>query len=136
MKTQVSQQLLNYKKERYGFNQVAVILSSTNLEERIRGGMSMSLTAFVTQTLSRICSPGDPSYGSDFNNLCAALDAQPIEARTFVKLLAGSPTDNCSVLLVDVVEHLILKLSEAFPRTAAGIEHRSDDCSRYLLHID
>jgi hypothetical protein len=109
---------------------VAVILSSTDLEERIRGGMSMSSTAFVTQTLGQICSPGDPSYGSDFNNLCAALNAQPIEARTFVKLLAGSPAVNCSMLLVDVVEHWIHKLSEAFPRTAAGIEHAQIDFDR------
>jgi hypothetical protein len=109
---------------------VAVILSSTNLEERIRGGMSMSLTAFVTQTLSQICSPGDPSYGSDCNNLCAALDAQPIKARTFVKLLAGSPANSCLMLLVGVVEHWILKLSDAFPRTAAGIEHAQIDFDR------
>jgi hypothetical protein len=72
----------------------------------------------------------DPSYGSDFNNLCAALDAQPILARTFVKLLAGSLDDNCSMLLVDVVEHWIPKLSEAFPRTAAGIEHAQIDFGR------
>jgi hypothetical protein len=58
VKTQVSQQLLNYKKERYGFNQVAVILSSTNLEERIRGGMSMSLTAFVTDSRPNLQSRG------------------------------------------------------------------------------
>jgi hypothetical protein len=127
---QISQQLLNYKKERYGFNQVAVILSLTDLEERIHGGMSMSSTAFVTQTLGQICSPGDPSYGSDFNNLCAALDAQQIKGRTFVKLLAGSPANKCLMLLVDIVEHWILKLSKVFPRTAAGIEHAQIDFDR------
>jgi hypothetical protein len=109
---------------------MAVILSSTDLEERNHGGMSMSSTAFVAQTLSQICSPGDPSYGSDFNNLCVALNAQPIKARTFVKLLAGSPAVNCSMLLVDVMEHWIHKLSEAFSRTAAGIEHAQIDFDR------
>jgi hypothetical protein len=130
VKLQVSQKLLNYKKERYGFNQAAVILSSTDLKERIHGAMSMSSMAFVTQTLGQICSPGDPSYGSDFNNLCAALGAQPIVARTFVKLLAGSPDNNCLMLLIDVVGHWIQKLSEAFPRTAAGIQHAQIDFDR------
>ncbi len=58
MKLQVSRQLLNYKKKRYGFNQVAVILSSTDLEERIRGGMSMSLMAFVTDSRPNLQSSG------------------------------------------------------------------------------
>ncbi len=58
------------------------------------------------------------------------MDAQPIKAYTFVKLLAGSPADNCLMLLVDVVEHWILKLSEAFPRTAAWIEHAQIDFDR------
>ncbi len=47
-----------------------------------------------------------------------------------MKLLAGSPAVNCLMLLVDVVENWIHKLSEAFPRTAAGIEHAQIDFDR------
>jgi len=103
-KSHVSRQLLNYKKEHFGFQQVAVIMTTSNLEGRIRDGMQLPSDAFVAQTLARIHSPGNPSYGSDFNNLCDTLSAQPPEARTFVKLLTESPGDICSKLLVDVVE--------------------------------
>jgi hypothetical protein len=60
-KTQVLQQLLNYKREQFGYQQVAVILTSNNLEQRICEGMSMSTTEFVTQALTQIYLPGNPS---------------------------------------------------------------------------
>ncbi len=75
-KTQVSRKLLNYKREWFGFQQVAIILCSSDLEGRIRGGMLVLSDAFMAQTLGRIHSSGNPSYCSDFNNLCAALSAQ------------------------------------------------------------
>ncbi len=117
-KARVSLQLLNYKRERFGFQQVAVIIRTSDLERRIHEGMLLSLDAFVAQTLSQIHSPGNPSYGLDFNNLCAALSAQPAKARTFVKMLAQSPGNTCSKLLVDVVENWIKIMADTFP--AAG----------------
>ncbi len=47
MKTLVLLQLLNYKRERFRFQQVAIILTSNNIEQRICKGMSMSITKFV-----------------------------------------------------------------------------------------
>jgi len=105
-------------------------MTTSNLEGRIRDGMQLPSDAFVAQTLGRIHSPGNPSYGSDFNNLCAALSAQPPEARTFVKLLAESPGDICSKLLVDVVENWIKMMSDTFPKTAAGIQIAQIDFDR------
>ncbi len=58
----------------------------------IREGMLLSSDAFVAQTLSQIHSPGNPSYDSDFNNLCVALSVQPPEVCTFVKFLAETST--------------------------------------------
>lgn len=129
-KSQVSRQLLNYKKERFGFQQVAVIMTTSNLEGRIRDGMQLPSEAFVAQTLSRIHSPGNPSFGSDFNNMCAALCALPAEARNFVKMLAESPDNNCFRLLVEVVENWIKAMADIFPKTAAGIQNAQIDFDR------
>jgi hypothetical protein len=104
-KTQVLWQLLNYKRDRFGFQRVAVILTSNSLKQRICKGMSMSMMEFFTQTLSQIYLPGNPFYGSDFNNICAALSAQPPEPCTFVKLLEESLGANCSKLLMGAVEY-------------------------------
>ena len=86
--------------------------------------------AFVAQTLSQIHSPGNPSYGSDFNNLCAALSVQLPEVRTFVKLLAESPGNTCSKLLVNVVESWIKLMLENSPKSAAGIQNAQIDFNR------
>ena len=111
LKAQVSWQLLNYKRERFGFQQVAVIICSSDLDGRIREEMLLSSGAFVAQTLSQIHSSGNPSYGSDFNNLCAALSVQPPKVHTFVKFLAESPGNTCLKLLMDVVESWINSLT-------------------------
>jgi hypothetical protein len=67
--------------------------------------MLLSLDAFVAQTLSQIHSPGNPFFGLDFYNLCAALSVQPPKACTFVKMLAESPGNTCLKLLVDIIEN-------------------------------
>jgi hypothetical protein len=45
-------------------------------------------------------------------------------ACTFVKLLAESPRNTCSKLLVDVVENWIKIMADTFPKTAAGYKMR------------
>ncbi len=97
-------------------------MTTSNLEGRIRDGMQLPSDAFVAQTLRRIHSPGNPSLGLDFNNMCVALCALPAEARSFVKMLAESPDNNCFRLLVDVVENWIKAMADIFPKTAAGIQ--------------
>ncbi len=54
VKTQVLCQLLNYKKEMFGFQQVAIFLSASSileLEQTVCKVMSMTTPEFVTQTL-------------------------------------------------------------------------------------
>jgi hypothetical protein len=129
-KVQISWQLLNYKREQFRFQQVAVIICTSDLEGRICEGMLLSSDAFVAQTLSRIHSPGNPSYGLDFNNLCAAFSAQLPKARTFIRILAESPGNTCSKLHVGVVENWIKIVGDTFPKTAAGIQHAQIDFAR------
>jgi hypothetical protein len=102
-KAQVLLQLLNYKREQFGFQQVAAIIRTSDLEGRICEGMVLSLDTIVAQTLNQIHSPGNTSYGLNFNNLCAALSAQLPKAHTFVKMLAESPGNTCLKLLVDAL---------------------------------
>ncbi len=104
-KTQVLQQLLNYKRERLGFQWVAVILTSNNLEQRICKGMSMSMTTFVTQTLSWTFLSGNPLYVFDFNNIYATLSVQPPKACSFVKLLAKNAGARCAKLLMGAIKY-------------------------------
>jgi hypothetical protein len=52
VKTQVSCQLLNYKKEMFGFQQLAIILTASSileLEQMIHDVMSMTTPEFVTR---------------------------------------------------------------------------------------
>ncbi len=90
----------------------------------------LSSDAFVAQTLSQIHSPGNPSYGFDFNNLCAALSVQLPVVRSFVKLLSEDLGNTCSNLIVDVMESWIKLMSETFPKTAAGIQNVQIDFNR------
>ncbi len=106
---------------------MAVIMTTSNLEARIRDGMQLPSEAFVAQTLSQIHSPGNPSFGSDFNNMCAALCALPAEARNFVKMLAESSNNTCFRLLVEVVENWIKAMADIFPKMAAGIQNAQID---------
>ncbi len=59
---------------------------------------------FLTQKLSRIYLSGNQSFGFDFNNICAALSAQPPDTRSFVKLLSKNASTNCTKLLMDAVK--------------------------------
>jgi hypothetical protein len=83
--------------------------------------MAMSTPEFVSSTLIRICNPDHSSYGSDFSNLCAVMKSLPSTARTYVRLIADSPDDNCFSLLVGVVESWIHDMSKIFPKTSAGV---------------
>ena len=69
VKMQVAYQLLNYKKEKFMNTQVSILLNPSDLDERIRKGMAMSTTEFVSSTLTRICDPDPSLYGSDFSSL-------------------------------------------------------------------
>ena len=122
VKTQVARQLLKYKKGRFMNTQVSILLNPSDLDERLGEGMAMSTPEFVSSTLRRICDP-DPSssYGSDFCNLCAVMKSLPSTARTYVRLVANSPDNDCFCLLVGVVESWIHDMSEIFPKTLAGV---------------
>ena len=47
-----------------------------------------------------------------------------------MKLLAESPGDICSKLLVDIVESWIKMMSDTFPKTAAGLQNMQIDFDR------
>ena len=130
LKAQVSRQLLNYKRERFRFQQVAIIMHSSDLEGRICEGMLLSSDAFIAQTLSPIRSPGNPSYGLGFNNLSATLSVQPPVVRTFVTLLSENPGNTILNLLVDVMESWLKLMLETFRKTAAGIQNAQIDFYR------
>jgi hypothetical protein len=77
VKTQVSRELLNYKKEKFMNTQVSILLNRSDLDERIRESMAMSPAKFVSSTLTRICNPDPSSCGSDFSNLCIVMKSLP-----------------------------------------------------------
>jgi hypothetical protein len=104
VKMQVARQLLNYKKGRFMNTQVSILLNQFDLDERLCEGMAISTPEFVSSTLLRICDPDPSSYGSDFSNLCAVMKLLPSTARTYVRLVADSPDNDCFSLLVGVVE--------------------------------
>ncbi len=134
VKTQVSHQLLNYKKEMFGFQQSAIVLGASSiieLEQMIRNGMSMTTPEFVTQTFGWLCRPGDPIYGNDFNNLCDALKPFPPSAGIFVRQLANGSVNDVFNLFVGVVDDWIRAIAQTFPSSAA----RMSSCERnFIVH--
>ena len=121
VKTQVARQLLNYKKGRFMNTQVSILLNPSDLDERLREGMAMSTSEFMSSTLLRICDPDPSSFGSNFSNLCAVMKSLPSTARTYVRLVADSPDNDCFCLLVGVVESWIHDMSEIFPKSSARV---------------
>ena len=101
--------------------QVSILLNPSDLDERLREGMAMSTSEFMSSTLLRICDPDPSSFGSNFSNLCAVMKSLPSTARTYVRLVADSPDNDCFCLLVGVVESWIHDMSEIFPKTSAGV---------------
>ncbi len=120
-KSQVARLLLNYKKGRYLNTQVSILLNPSDLVERLREGMVMSTSKFVSSTLLRICDPDPSSYGSDFSNICVMMKSLPSAACTYVRLVANSPDNDCFCLLVGVLENWIHGMLEIFPITSAGV---------------
>ena len=64
---------------------------------------------------------GTAQDGSDFSNLCTVMKSLPSTARTYIRLVANSPDNDCFCLLVGVVERWIHDMSEIFPKTSAGV---------------
>jgi hypothetical protein len=81
----------------------------------------MSTPQFVSSTLARICDPDHTSNGLYFSNLCTVINSLPSAARTYIRLLVGSPDDSCFCLLVGVTENWIQDIAERCPKTAAGV---------------
>jgi len=97
----------------------------------IRDGMSMTTPEFVTQTFARLCRPGDPIYGTDFNNLSDALKPFPPSAGIFVRQLANGPVNDVFNLFVGVVDDWIRAIAQTFPSSAAGMS----SCERnFIVH--
>ncbi len=117
-KSQVARELLNYKKGRYLNTQVSILLNPSDLVERLREGMAMSTSEFVSSTLLRICDPDPSSYDSDFSNICVVMKSLPSTACTYIRLVANSLDNDCFCLLVGVLENW---MSEIFPITSAGV---------------
>ena len=60
-KTQVSRQLNNYKKERYGHSKIQLTLSSDGIKERLMEGLGMTSVEFANTTLKKLSKSEDAS---------------------------------------------------------------------------
>ncbi len=116
-KTQVVCQLQNYKRGKFMNMQVSILLNPSDLDERLREGMAMSTSEFVSLTLARICDPDQTSNGLDFSNLCTVINSLLSLAHMYVRLLASSPDDACFCLLVGIMENWIQDMTERFPKS-------------------
>jgi hypothetical protein len=87
----------------------------------IRDVMSIPTPEFVMQTFVRLCSPRDPMYGTDFNNLFDALKSFPPSAGIFVRKLVNGSVNDFSHLFVGVVDDWIRAIAHTFPSSAAGM---------------
>lgn len=119
-RAQVARQLNNYKKTKYQHTQLNIIMGSSDLENMLRDGLTMSTSEFVARTLNRMCNP-QPADGKDFNNILMALNNYPPEARVYLSLIAGSPENSCFGLLVGLVEYWTIAMAENLPKTAGGL---------------
>ena len=118
----------------FRFQQLAIILGASSileLEQMIRDGMLMTTPEFVTWTFVRLCRPGDPIYGTDFNNLSDALKPFPPSAGIFIRQLANGPVNDVFNLFVGVVDDWIRAIAQTFPSSAAGMS----SCERnFIVH--
>ena len=89
-KVKVARQLLNNKKVKYLNTQVSILLNLLDLVERLRKGMVVSISMFVTLKLEWVCSPDDSLSGSDFRNLCEVMSLslclRPLHVRAIKKI--------------------------------------------------
>ena len=123
-KGQLARQLKNFKLEKYGNSQIAIIIDADQLEEKMRMSLSMMPAEFVASTLDKILAVrGLSSLTSDFEKFAKILDdfPQPKYARTVVSLISGNPTNGCTLLLIALVDHWFVCAAEKFPKTAAGL---------------
>ena len=119
---QLSRQLRNYKSEKYGLSQIKLLLKEGELEEMIRNGLSMTSSAFVADTLSKVLSRSSSS--TDFNNFSRVLDAEGFPsqmASSLLKLTASSPKSKCHELLNELIDGWIQHATKVFPRTMTGL---------------
>ena len=119
---QIARQLLNYKKDVFGMQRAVNNMSSLELEAKFQCRMGMSTSEFITQTLTRLGSPGDPAFGNDFNNLARAIRYMSPFAVTYVQLIADSPAHPNHSLFVSIVDSWIVGMADLFPKTISGIQ--------------
>ena len=119
---QIARQLLNYKKDVFGMQRAVNSMSLLELEAKFRSRMGMSTSGFITQTLTRLGSPGDPAFGKDFNNLARAIPYMSPFAVTYVQLIADSPTHPNHSHFVSIVDSWIVGMADLFPKTISGIQ--------------
>jgi hypothetical protein len=117
---QFSQQLQNYKKEKYQHTQINIILGSSDLGQRMHDSLSTSTFDFVTETLKQIDNP-QPVDGAVFNNHSSSIKEFPPTVSTYLRLLGVSPENWCISLLVSLVDFWIDAMAEISPQTSAGI---------------
>ncbi|KAL9181669.1 hypothetical protein ACHAXT_012012 [Thalassiosira profunda] len=122
-RSQVTRQLRNYKKERYGLALVKIILKEGELAEKIREGLATTADEFVIDTLKVAIER--KSSNADLNNLCSVLGDIPGPAVALVKrFIDGSGGDRdvvCLGLLAGLIDEWIGLVVEFFPQTAAGL---------------
>ncbi len=117
---QVSQQLQNYKKEKYQHIQINIILGLSDLRQRMHDSLTTSTLDFVTETLTQIGNP-QPVDGADFKNYSSSINEFPPAVSTYLRLLVVSPENWCISLLVSLINFWIDAMAEIFPKTSARI---------------
>ena len=120
IRSQISRQLLNYKKEKYGLSLVKLIVSKDDISEKLLEGLAMPAKEFVTCTLGKI--KGQSSPNLDFNNFATILMAFPENTGiTLLDRFIGDPESQCCKLLTDLMDRWTAYAVEEFPKTAANL---------------
>lgn len=119
-KSQLSRQLANYKKERFGHSTITLTHTTEAIRETLTSGIASTFKEFVSSTLVSLAKP-TAEQSTDFRNFANVLNSLPDSAREFVKLVSGSPSGDHHILLTSQVKGFIEIAADEFPRTLAKL---------------
>ena len=120
LRPQISRQLINFKKAKYGLSLVRLMLSKDELTGKLQEGLGMCAKEFVTSTLSHIKKQSSPNL--DFNNFSRIINAFPENTGIIlVGHFINDPESECCKLLANLVDRWTTYAAEEFPKTAANL---------------
>jgi len=119
-KSQLSRQLANYKKEKFGHSTITLAHNTDMLKEKLASGIASTLDEFVSATLTSLAKP-TVELNADFRNFAKVLNSLPESAREFVEATSNSPSCDHHKLLTSEVKGFIEIAADEFPRTLAKL---------------